>query len=299
MKITVAICTKDRAEKFYRCLRSVAAQTQVPTTCLIVEDVSVQETLSTHYIQTILKNVNIDVVHEKVKYKSIPRSRNHVLDHSTGDVLICVDDDVVLAHDAVARVAQFFRTHTDAALVTGTLSAEYPDYDVSIVDALYFNQGMLGFDQPSRIPMCPFSLVALRMSHVMKSDVRFDETLENSEDVDYTLSLTKEGKHLYVDPLLQNMHSFDTSLLQYLHKKFQHGKCIYILQKKHGDIYMRADELPVDGSLFFLPYFILRQAKRNTKYYHSLQALVFKQRCIVFLGEVATLCGSAFQRFHL
>lgn len=298
MEVSIAICTRNRQEKLERCLDSLTTQLKYFSELIVIEDTTDNILYSQEKLRRkVGRSSKIKLQYYQVQFGSIPRSRNLALQATTGDILIFIDDDVIASSESIRQVSDFFTTTPSASLVTGKVVSDVPDNPISQLDQLYFNQGVMKLSKTAQIRMCPFSFVGLRLSDIQKLHLTFDEQFFNGEDIDFSFSLWKLGKKLYFHHQLENFHSFDTSLLSFFHKKYQHGQGIFSLYQKHGDQFMPGSELLLETQLSPFPFQILKQAFRNTRYYAQLQPLSLAQKIIVYLGEVATLVGSSKTRF--
>jgi GT2 family glycosyltransferase len=113
--MTVAVCTRDRAERLRRCLASVR---RAATDRTGVEVVVVDNAPSDGSTRAAVEELG------DVRYTSEPRAgldfaRNRAVAEAQGELLAFVDDDVVVDEGWVDAVRQAFLDQPDAGCVTG------------------------------------------------------------------------------------------------------------------------------------------------------------------------------------
>ncbi|MBU1915842.1 glycosyltransferase [Patescibacteria group bacterium] len=108
MRISVAIPTYKRPDDIKKCVASVVGQTLPPAEVLIIDD----DVLPTELINDLrqkVEAVGARFVYHRKNHSHEPRglsfSRHLALEQATHDVLI-IDDDIVLAEDCLAWLAQ-------------------------------------------------------------------------------------------------------------------------------------------------------------------------------------------------
>lgn len=296
MKITVGICSKGRESKLIRCLDGLKKQSKFIDRIILIEDISVEQHFDRHRLQSFFKNQeNIEFTYNSVRFLNIAKSRQEVLKSVSSGILIFIDNDIVVPNGVIKKVNDFFEKNKKTALLVGKVEPLNKKNNVSIVDYVYCTQDTISIKKKSEIKVCPIPFGALNISLIKKKgegkNVFFDPNLQLGEDVDFTLKLTKNSFKILFDPNIIVYHEYETSLLNYLKRKFINGKYVFLLHQSHGDVFDVRALLPKIKRAIYLPFFITYQAYFLTSYYSSLYPLNFFQKVFTYLGEVALLLG--------
>jgi len=103
MKITVIICTKNRAKELTTCIKSVIAQPLSPDELIIVDASDAEET----YLK--IKEFNQD---SRIKYihtkPALTYQRNIGIKESSGDIIFFLDDDIVMDKGFIKEIIKIF-----------------------------------------------------------------------------------------------------------------------------------------------------------------------------------------------
>lgn len=106
LKTSVIIPTKNRQDEICRCISSLLKQSMLPDEVIIVDsgyDNCLEEILKDKFRYALDK---IKYIH--VRYSSITAQKNLAVEHSTGDILFFLDDDVILHEDYIKEVVEIF-----------------------------------------------------------------------------------------------------------------------------------------------------------------------------------------------
>jgi glycosyltransferase involved in cell wall biosynthesis len=117
-RISVVIPTRNGAKTLAACLESLRASSLPPSEIIVVDDASSDDSAE------IARRFGCRVIHcdENI---GAARAKNRGAQAATGDVLFFTDDDVVVASDALARLAENF-TDARVAGVVGLLDKRIP-----------------------------------------------------------------------------------------------------------------------------------------------------------------------------
>ena len=124
MKLTVAICTWNRAALLRRTLDSLAAQQRlgdVAWELLVVNNNCTDETDAV--ISTFTSRLPIRGLHEP--NPGLSNARNKAIGAATGDYVVWTDDDVVVCREWLAAYAIAFRAWPDHAVFGGPIRPEF------------------------------------------------------------------------------------------------------------------------------------------------------------------------------
>jgi GT2 family glycosyltransferase len=113
--VTVAVCTRDRAQQLQTCLRALQSLDYPPDR---LEILVVDNAPSTRATEALVR------AHPSLRYVEEPRpgldwARNRAVLEAHGDVIAFTDDDVVVDAGWVRALALVFRNEPDAMCVTG------------------------------------------------------------------------------------------------------------------------------------------------------------------------------------
>jgi GT2 family glycosyltransferase len=116
MRISVVVPAFDNATELTECLRALVPSAGPETEILVVDDASTDNTGG------VASRFGVRLFRLE-RNSGAGAARNHGAKQATGDVLLFVDSDVVVAPDTVARVARVFEERPDVAAVFGSYDA--------------------------------------------------------------------------------------------------------------------------------------------------------------------------------
>lgn len=128
--VSVIICSRDRAEQLAQCLHSLQNLTQPPQEIIVVDNAPTTE--ATH--QLVTRTPGIKYVQEPRPGLSI--ARNTGIHHSTGEIVVFTDDDVIVHSNWITRLQQGFQDPRVMA-VTGLMLPAQLDTEAQLI----FHQG--------------------------------------------------------------------------------------------------------------------------------------------------------------
>lgn len=150
------------------------------------------------------------------------RARNRGVEEVGAEVVLFVDADVVLARDALARIARHFEGPSASAVI-GSYDAAVPDRPrVSRYRNLlhhYVHQ-----TSPGEAETFWTGIGAVRRDMFLDAG-GFDQDWENIEDVEFGLRLRKCGGHIRLDPAIRGTHLKIWTLTSFLRTDFR-GRAI-------------------------------------------------------------------------
>jgi GT2 family glycosyltransferase len=215
VRVSLAIATKGRPDDLRETLAALARCDPPPDELVVVDGDEARSA------EPVVAEFAGKAGGPPVRYlhsaPGLTRQRNVALEAVTGDVVAFVDDDVALAPDAFARLAQ---AYDDAAVVGATGRVDEPQgrrfgNSRSRVRSLLFRGGedgtMTRFGYPRRlqdldgardVEFMPGCLMSARTA--LARDVRFDERLDGyglAEDEDFSYRLSRRGRVRFVPEL--------------------------------------------------------------------------------------------------
>ncbi len=123
---SIAIPTLNRAEVIGSLLSSILKQTVLPKKVIIVDDSKNQETaMLVSKIAGDFSRKNIEIEYVRGKGKGLAEARNIGLAHSTCEIHVSLDDDVVLDENYLKEILEFHARHPDALGVGGYIRSPY------------------------------------------------------------------------------------------------------------------------------------------------------------------------------
>jgi GT2 family glycosyltransferase len=117
-ELTVAVCTRNRAEDIRECVRSVLTNAGSGFELLVIDqsDEGATSSLDEFALDSRLR-------HHRTATRGLSRARNEVLKLARSELIAFTDDDCRVNADWVARVTEFFSLRSDVALAFGRVEA--------------------------------------------------------------------------------------------------------------------------------------------------------------------------------
>jgi len=113
MKISVVIPTKNRAQEFVECIKSVIAQS-LPPDELIIVDASDTEKAHLKIKEQFPQDTRFKYIHTK---PALTYQRNIGVRNSSSDIIFFLDDDMVLDKDFIKQIVKVFEKDSEKKLV--------------------------------------------------------------------------------------------------------------------------------------------------------------------------------------
>jgi glycosyltransferase involved in cell wall biosynthesis len=117
MKVTAAICTRNRPELLARCLPSILACTYRPREILIVDQSDDDRTRD--LVASARADTDDGLVYVRTETRGLSAARNVATARATGSVIAFTDDDCVADPGWLGALAEEFRAETRLAAVCG------------------------------------------------------------------------------------------------------------------------------------------------------------------------------------
>lgn len=119
MKISVLICTRNRAQSLARTLQTLLA---LPQTAAYRYEVIVVDNASNDETRTIVEQLQRNHGHLQYRFEAkagLSYARNTALRHSKGDVIAFTDDDVLVTENWLAEIAREFSADPQLHMLGG------------------------------------------------------------------------------------------------------------------------------------------------------------------------------------
>ena len=115
--VSLIIPTYGREEALRDTLKDAIAQDYADFEILVVDQTPRHET-ATEELLTELSNIN-KIKWFRLDWASLPGARNYGVRHSTGEIIIFIDDDVQLTHNYITSHVKNFQGHIEIGAVAG------------------------------------------------------------------------------------------------------------------------------------------------------------------------------------
>lgn len=190
LKISVILATRNRAYVLPRAINSVMGQSYSQWELLVVDDGSTDDT------SLILKSFSDPrILTYRISHSGLSAARNYAFNHSTGDIVVYLDDDNIMQKNWLKAVSYAFQHWPDKNVL---LSARLIDdlnrainHKIPSLPYIQFER----FDRKKllRANFADIGTIAHRRNIL---NLKFDEKIKTMEDWDLLLNLT-----LKEDPL--------------------------------------------------------------------------------------------------
>lgn len=194
-RLVLAIPTTGRSEILLKSIRSLVAQERLPD--LLIVSVTSSADVDVNVLGQLPFPVQVVT---GVKGATCQRNRA-LLETRSGDVLVFLDDDFLMASDYLRRVERIFANHPDVVMTTGTVLAD--GIGGSGFDHVEGKRLLAGLDDRSRVESFTPTYnaygcnMAMRAGPILANNLRFDEDLPLYswlEDLDFSRQLAAYGK---------------------------------------------------------------------------------------------------------
>lgn len=119
-RISTVIPVRNREEELERCLRALRGSRFDDYEIIVVDDGSDDATpdMAERYADRVIR---------LGRQRGRHLARDAGVAAATGEIVVGIDSDILVKPDTLARVAEFFSTHSQVDYVTGLLSREHPN----------------------------------------------------------------------------------------------------------------------------------------------------------------------------
>ena len=143
MKLSVVVCTKDRADSLDRCIASIDAS--LKNAAPLDAEIVIINNASTDNTEEVVKAWNeksdFEVRHVYEAKKGIGPARNCGMRSATGDVIIWTDDDCVLDIDHISQAVAYYKNDKEPTLRYGSVYlGDEKDWPMTVHTCPYIRQ---------------------------------------------------------------------------------------------------------------------------------------------------------------
>jgi len=226
MQVSIVIPTYNRANDLKEAMDSILAQTVTPKEVIIVDDSDNDET--ENLVRQMMddfknKTIRLEYIYNEIE-KSLTIARNIGAEHSKGDIVLFLDDDVILGKNYIEEILRVYREIPNALGVQGYRINAKPS-KVSIINKLFFLGGCIEKSKcrvlpsmrwtypylPDKIISCEWFLGENQSyKRELLQNFRFDENLKRyscGEDADLSYRVYKRYPNsLYMTPYAKLIH---------------------------------------------------------------------------------------------
>ncbi len=218
-RISLVICTYNRADILPRCLMAACRQTLPPAEyeVVVVDNASTDHTR--HLVRQFAAPAGLSVNYVYHAVKGLSHARNAGARAATSPVIAYIDDDAIAAPDMLWHILRTFDTWPRAGCVGGRidicLPAELPGWYSSFFDG-YYSKFDLGLKETTRVTQLwqypfganiAFSARALeRIGYFNTSLGRMGKDYSGGEEIDAVIRLAAEGYEVFYNPRASVQH---------------------------------------------------------------------------------------------
>lgn len=225
--LTVAIITRDRPKQLERALFSLANQTIIPTTILVIDNGTNTDTKAT--AENLKKYLPIEYLYEEKT--GIPFARNRALKETKTGTLAFLDDDCQATSTWVENMINAHQKFPQAIAIQGR-STSLPKNSLEAVVAQFnrqtwFRDNMLGnksFYKESQIFICDTRNLSLKIKRIDLLRLKFDESHQRGTDFQFAKQLLSEGERIIFYPKALVFHWERPDQLQFLKQAWYQGR---------------------------------------------------------------------------
>lgn len=230
MEVSVIIPTYNRTLELKDALESIIAQTKLPKEVLIVDDSEhdeIQNLIKQKKNEFECKGVAPNYIRNE-KERSSAIARNIGIEHSTGDIILFLDDDIILEKEYIEEILRVYEEKPKALGVQGYITNMFSKsitskmrYMIGRIFFLWYPENNKCRVQPSAEPTYPSPLEkTIECQWLAGSNssytreilqiLKFDENLKRyswREDVDLSYRIYKKiPNSLYITPRAKLIH---------------------------------------------------------------------------------------------
>jgi len=216
IEIDIVIPMYNAAGQINECLDHVFASDYQNFRVTVVDDHSSDDSLN-----RLARYPSVKIITHK-QNRGVSAARNRGVAGTSADILVFIDSDVLIPKNLLGRVADFFVSQPDVAL----LQARYEDR--SYYQNIFSQYKHFVFSFRGAYPNPPdeqfanyihAACMAVRR-HVF-CDVIFNEALSRGEDVDFGQRCVQAGHNIFADTTLTVAHKKRYTFFSYTHYQFR------------------------------------------------------------------------------
>ncbi|NJL45591.1 MAG: glycosyltransferase family 2 protein [Leptolyngbyaceae cyanobacterium SM2_3_12] len=217
--ISVIIPTYQREEVLCETLQSLLAQDYPAYEVVVVDQTPVHQPATQRLLNSLEETGQITL--HRVSWASLPAARNLGIEHSGGEILLFIDDDVVLPPGYLYAHARTFQQRPEVGAVAGRVFdrmklSEQKDLEIDYLPPQAMDPGIAWYyldlvhtTQPQRVLTSRGCNMSFRRELFDKHGLRFDERFYGSavrEESDFCLHIRATGYMIWYNPEAHLVH---------------------------------------------------------------------------------------------
>jgi len=299
IKISVLIITRNRSEMLVGCLDSLVKQTRLPDEVIVVDNSSTDNTKKV--ILSFKKSLPIRYVFEK--QIGIPFARNRGLQHTTGSLILMLDDDCSADKFWVERMAYAHKKYPKAWVVQGrtyslpkeslySVVSEFTrfiyiqNYAKKIIPIRSFFKKY--FTDEMEILTCATINFSIKTSYLKKHKLSFDTNFYRGEDTDLGRQIMQKNGLIMFCPDSIVGHYERSTLPEFLEQQWHIGRTNAILENKRRNLFVKINIPWSDKFISFLLFCKIF----NFSQWHKMPVLII----LIFLAKTYRIIGYFFEK---
>jgi GT2 family glycosyltransferase len=217
--ISVIIPTFQREEVLCDTLDSVLAQDYPAYEVLVVDQTQTHQSATQAKLEQLHRDDKITLY--QLSWASLPGARNVGIEHSTGEIVLFIDDDVVLPPGYLQAHAQVFQQRAEVGAVAGRVfdrmklaeqkNLEIEDLPPEAMDPgiAWYHLDLVHTTKPQQVLTARGCNMSFRRELFDQFGLRFDERFRGSavrEESDFCLHIRRTGYIIWYEPAAYLVH---------------------------------------------------------------------------------------------
>jgi glycosyltransferase involved in cell wall biosynthesis len=207
--LTVAMPTYNAEKHISDAIDSVLNQTFEDFELLIINDGSLDHTLE---IISSYKDTRIRLIDLK-KNKGIAHCRNLALQEAVGEFIAWTDSDDLNEPSRFEKQIYFLQNNSDFG-GCGTWLSRFKDSKTHYITKAYKNPEKIRAALLFKPASIPNATAMLKLSEIRKYGLKYDESLQISEDYDFIFNCSKHLKFSNIQEVLYRYRESETSIMK-------------------------------------------------------------------------------------
>lgn len=223
--VSVVLPTYNSGRTIKKCLEAIAKSSIQIKELIVVDGYSTDNTVET------ANRFGAHIVFEKKH--NIATARNRGVNEATGDVIIFVDSDCIVAEDCLRDLCSVLIS-SESVAGAGGIAYPYSNDIISESFAVRFFDYVPSKEKSIREVSSIATMIVAYKREVLIQAGGFDEDMApTGEDLDLNIRLIKKGYKLLLVPSAVAWHDHPSSLTGLVKKWFDYGIGLFKVCKKH------------------------------------------------------------------
>jgi glucosyl-dolichyl phosphate glucuronosyltransferase len=237
VRISVAVCTFNRAEVLRRCLKSLLAQSyKGPYEVVLVNNGCVDHTEAV--VKEEFERADDRVSLEYVAYatnQGLGAARNTALARASGDIIVYTDDDTVADRDWVKHIVECFDEHPEIVAAGGPVLNGHVDSAIAEIGQQIVTAGLHRYmNDDGYTRFLVGNNQAYRTEAARKAGGFEQELLIGGEEAELQSRLMETGGRMLFSPGIVVTHYQRTTVPSLMKQYYRYGIGIHKTKKKYA-----------------------------------------------------------------